>query len=107
MHVSDKQVDFAAMAKHSSHILELARHGAKHRYAELKAELESLVRHFPDIARGAVKKGRKAIKAAEREVVQALERQKVRRRKMSAAARKAVSRRMKKYWAGRRKAKKA
>ena len=37
------------MAKHSHGILELARHGAQHRYAELKSELDSLLRHFPDL----------------------------------------------------------
>jgi hypothetical protein len=94
------------MAKHSSHILELARRGAHHRYQELKAELDSLIHHFPDLARGVVKKGRKAIKSAEGEIAQAMERSRV-RRKMSAAARKAVSQRMKKYWAARRKTKKA
>jgi hypothetical protein len=30
------------MAKHSSHILELARKGAKHRYRELRAEIAAL-----------------------------------------------------------------
>jgi hypothetical protein len=91
------------MAKHSSHILELARHGAQHRYAELKAEIATLTRHFPELARGAVKKGRKAVRNA----VSAVESKPKPRRKMSAAARKAVSQRMKKYWAARRKAKKA
>jgi hypothetical protein len=56
------------MAKHSSHILELARRGAHHRYEELKAELETLARQFPGLARGAVKKGRKAVKGAVRAV---------------------------------------
>jgi hypothetical protein len=32
------------MAKHSSHVLEMARKGAEHRYDELKAELASLVK---------------------------------------------------------------
>jgi len=38
-----------AMAKHSSHILEFARRGAQQRYDELVAEINSLVRHFPDL----------------------------------------------------------
>jgi len=44
------------MAKHSSHILELARKGAEHKYQELKAELAQLVKNFPDLAdaKGAV-----------------------------------------------------
>lgn len=95
------------MAKHSSHILEMARKGAEHRYEELKAEIASLVKNFPHLTARANKrvsraaaKGRTAIEA---------EAKQVRRRtwEMSAAARKAVSDRMKKYWAGRRKAKKS
>jgi hypothetical protein len=90
------------MAKHSSHILELARKGAEHRYEELKAEIATLVKNFPHLAKRAgtqisrtVSKG---LAVAEAEAP------KVRRRarKMSAAARKAVSDRMKKYWAARR-----
>jgi hypothetical protein len=38
------------MAKHSSHILEMARKGAEHRYEELKAEIATLVKHFPHLA---------------------------------------------------------
>ena len=82
------------MAKHSSHILELARKGAEHRYAELKEELASLVRDFPHLSgkkRGIVDAS-KGVKAPRK------------RRRMSAAAKKAVSVRMKKYWAARRKA---
>jgi dsDNA-specific endonuclease/ATPase MutS2 len=91
------------MAQHSSHILEMARKGAEHRYDELKAEIASLVKHFPHLTARAAKgvasvaaKGRTAIDA---EVTQVRRRA----RQMSAAARKAVSRRMKKYWATRRK----
>ena len=54
------------MAKHSSSILELARRGAQHRYQELKAELDSLVRHFPSLRSGTrevVRRGRRAVKA--------------------------------------------
>jgi uncharacterized protein YicC (UPF0701 family) len=94
-----------AKAKHSSHILDMARKGAEHRYEELQAEIAALVKHFPHIARRAgqhisraVSEGRAAVEA---------EAPKVRRRvrTMSAAARKAVSDRMKKYWAARRKKK--
>ena len=93
------------MAKHSSHILEMARKGAEHRYEELKAEIAHLVKSFPHLAETARKDaGKAALKgwaAAEAEAP------KIRRRvrKMSAAARKAVSARMKKYWAARRAAK--
>jgi hypothetical protein len=37
------------MAKHSSHILELARNGAEHRYRGLKTEIASLVKIFPHL----------------------------------------------------------
>jgi uncharacterized protein YicC (UPF0701 family) len=93
------------MAKHSSHILEMARKGAEHRYAELQAEIAALVKHFPHVAKNAGKQISKAVSHG----VAAVEAEapKVRRRakQMSAAARKAVSDRMKKYWAKRRSAK--
>jgi hypothetical protein len=97
----------AAMAKHSLHILDLARRGAEHRYAELRAEIAQLVKHFPDVARtgGApAARGRKAVKAASNESPGKSGGRK--RRGMSAAARKAVSERMKAYWAKRRAGKK-
>jgi hypothetical protein len=84
------------MAKYSSSILDLARRGATHRYEELKAEMASLVRHFPDIAgtgREIVRRGRRAVKAA------AQEHQPRKRRTMSAKARKAISDAQKKRWA--------
>src|SRR5438874_2158813 len=95
------------MAKHSSHILEMARKGAEHRYAELQAEIAALVKHFPHVARRAGRQLSTAV-ARGRAIAQA-EAPKVRRRarKMSAAARRAVSARMKKYWAARRKQKAA
>jgi hypothetical protein len=93
------------MAKHSSHVLEMARKGAEHRYEELKAELARLVRSFPHLARRGGKRVAKAV-ARGRAVIEA-EAPKARRRarKMSAAARKAVSARMTKYWAAKRAAK--
>jgi hypothetical protein len=94
------------MAKHSSNILELARRGASERYVELKAELADLLNHFPDLAstgQQLVRRGRRAVTAAAKE----MSRPQRRRRQMSPAARKAVSARMKKYWAARRKAKTA
>jgi hypothetical protein len=84
------------MAKHSNDILALARRGAQHRYQELVAELESLARQFPGLTAGAravVKRGRKAARAA------ATELRPRKRRKMSAAARKAISDAQKKRWA--------
>jgi hypothetical protein len=84
------------LAKYSSHILELARKGAQHRLTELKAELADLMKAFPHLEYGsAISPGvpRQTYKPAPA---------KRRRRGMSAAARKAVSARMKKYWAARR-----
>jgi len=84
------------MPKRSTHILELARRGAQHRYAELKAEMESLVRQFPGLTgagREIVRRGRAAVSAA------TSERQPRKRRKMSAAARKRISDAQKARWA--------
>ena len=76
----------------------LARLGAKSRLEELKSEEAAIRRAFPDLfGRG---RGRQAAAAP-------AEGGPRRRRGMSAAARKAVSLRMKKYWAERRKAKKS
>ena len=70
-----------------------ARDGARVRAEELKAELAKIYRVFPDL-RGGTGRGRKAAAPARR----------TRRRKaMTAAQKKAVSVRMKKYWASRRK----
>ena len=86
------------MAKHSSHILELARKGASHRYQELKSELAALVKAFPHLEFGsAVSPG----------VPRQVYRPTRTRKPMSAAAKVAVSRRMKAYWAKRRKEKNA
>ena len=89
------------MPKFSSHILELAKRGAEHRYQELKAEIESLVKHFPHLRRHSGG----GLSAPVETVRRAIRRR--RRRKMSEAARKAISERMTKLWAARRKAKKA
>ena len=88
------------MAKHSHSILEFAKKGATHRYQELKAELAELMKAFPHLRYGS------AVSPA---MPDAVEGSKIQRRrkhsKMSAAARKAVSVRMKKYWAAKRKEK--
>jgi hypothetical protein len=88
------------MSKHPSHILELAKRGAEHRYQELKSELALLVRLFPHLRGGSAS----GLGSAAETVTSPVRR---RRPKMSAAARKAIGRRMKKLWAARRKAKKA
>lgn len=74
---------------------ELARSGAEALLKQLRAEIIAVERTFPELAlRGKRRAVTRSIKKAER-----------RGREMSEAARKAVSRRMKKYWAERRKAK--
>ena len=70
-------------------IQRLARLGAEARLGELREEEAAIRQAFPDLAA----KGKPSAPRGRR------------RRRMSAAARKAVSERMKKYWAERRKAK--
>ena len=74
---------------------DLARSGAENMLKQLRAEIIAIERTFPELA---IQQKRKAVREAL---------QKVRRRvrTMSAAERKAVSERMRKYWAERRKAK--
>ena len=79
-------------------LLRLARSGAVARLKELNAELDSIYSVFPDLKEGAAPAKASApakAKAAARSGGQA-------NRAWSAAARKAVSERMKRYWAGRR-----
>jgi hypothetical protein len=83
------------MPKHSSSIIEFAKKGASHRYDELKAELAALIKAFPHLEFGS------AISPAAPK--QEFDRLRKRRKPMSAAAKKAVSARMKKYWAARKK----
>lgn len=71
---------------------EYARRGAEARVAELTQELASIYRAFPGLRRG----GSAAAASASGPVR--------RRKPMSAAQKREVSRRMKKYWAERRKA---
>jgi hypothetical protein len=87
------------MPNYPSHILELAKRGAAHRYQELKAELALLVRQFPHLRGGSARR----LGSPAETVTSPIRR---RRRKMSAAAKKAISERMKKLWAARRRAKK-
>jgi hypothetical protein len=85
------------MSKHPSHILEFAKRGAEHRYQELKSELALLTQQFPHLRGGSARR-----LGSPAETVKSPIRR--RRRKMSAAAKKAISERMKKLWAARRKA---
>ena len=94
------------MAKHSSHILDMARKGAEHRYEELKAEISALMKHFPHLggrksAAGAASASRKAAVAAGPG-----ESAPGKRRTMSAKARKAISAAQKARWAKQRAAEK-
>jgi hypothetical protein len=78
----------------AARLRELARAGAAEALKELRAEIVAIERTFPELrltqARRAV---RRSVNTASR-----------RTRQMSAAARQAVSKRMKRYWAERRKA---
>ena len=73
---------------------ELARAGADQAIKQLRAEMVAIERTFPELR---LSKGRRVLR---RSINQAARRT----RRMSAAARKAVSDRMKRYWAERRKA---
>ena len=73
-------------------IKELARLGAENRVAELNAELAELYRAFPELRSG---RASATVASDARRT----------RKPMTAAQKKAVSIRMKKYWAGRRKEK--
>jgi hypothetical protein len=85
------------MAKHSSHILEMARKGAEHRYEELKAEIAALVKHFPRLTGRVVSRGAAALSKGGKAAMAELAPRK--RRKMSAKARKAISDAQKARWA--------
>ena len=105
---------------------EWARVGAETILKQLRAEIASIVRMFPQLEQGSAVSppapvetlkrrrhrisavGRRAIAAAQRARWAKIKKAKPGRRKrggMSATARKAASERMKKYWAGRRKSK--
>jgi hypothetical protein len=88
------------MAKHSSHILDMARKGAEHRYEELKAEIAALVKHFPHVANRTgrmVSRGAAALSKGAKVAMAELKPRK--RRKLSAKARKAISNAQKARWA--------
>jgi hypothetical protein len=75
-------------------LLELARAGADATLKQLRAEIVALERTFPELAL-----------PPRKQITKSIERAQKRTRHFSAAARKAVSQRMKRYWAERRKAK--
>src|SRR5262245_53128050 len=76
-------------------LLKLAGAGAETMVKQLRAEIVAIERTFPELALAPQRRAvRRAIATAETKT-----------RRMSAAARRAVSARMKKYWAERRKAK--
>ena len=76
-------------------LLTLARAGAETVLKQLRAEIVAIERTFPELA----------LPRRRRAVGRAIAKARKRTRSMSAAARKAVSERMTKYWAERRKAK--
>jgi hypothetical protein len=102
-------VTFEIMPKPSSHLFELAKRGAEVRLRELSQEAKYLLELFPHLRDAfdkdelpisfIVAKGSGRLKASSTQGGTG-------RRRMSAAARKSVSERMRKYWAARRKAKK-
>lgn len=75
-------------------VRELARAGAEAAVKQLRAEIIAIERAFPELK---LPQARRAMRESVGEATR-------RTRRMSAAARKAVSARMKRYWAERRKA---
>ena len=86
---------------------EYARLGAERRLQELRTELASLRNVFPELFRPGRRAGSSVASsdAGSEEIGGGRKRRRRRRGGMSAAQRKAVSERMKRYWAARRKAK--
>jgi len=82
---------------------QLARLGAKARLEEIRQEEAAIRRAFPDLVTPPRRGRQPAARPAAQPAAQATSTR--RRPRMSAAARKAVSERMRKYWAERRKAK--
>ena len=78
----------------TDHLRELARTGAEVTLKHLRAEIIAIERAFPELR---LPQGRRALRRAVRQAT-------AQTRTMSAAARKTVSERMKRYWAERRKA---
>jgi hypothetical protein len=90
------------MATHASHILELAKRGAALRIREVANELDALLHAFPDL-HDAFDADELPVSFIMRRDARRARAKGVRRQKpMSAAAKRAVSQRMKKSWAERR-----
>ena len=91
------------MAKHSSHVLDMARKGAQHRYAELKAEINTLIKNFPHLASRTGAQVQEAVNALSKRgkvaVATVTGNAPRKRRKMSAKARAAISAAQKARWA--------
>lgn len=92
------------MAKHSSHILDMALKGAEHKYEELKAEITALVKNFPHLAGrkgGVVSRGGAALSKGGKAALAMVTGEKPprKRRKMSVKARKAIGDAQRKRWA--------
>ena len=85
----------AANRLSATRIRELAQAGAELALKELRAEIIAIERTFPELA---LPKRRRALRRS-------IDKATRQTRSMSAAARRAVSERMKRYWAERRKAK--
>ena len=78
-----------------------ARLGAEARLAELRAEMDAIQTAFPDLGKG--KPGRRPGRRAAMDMSSDIRPRATTRPVMTAAQRKAVSERMKRYWANRRK----
>jgi hypothetical protein len=92
------------MAKHSSHILDMARKGAEHKYEELKGEIAALLRNLPHLTGrkgGQVFRVGAAASKTGKAVMALVSGQEAprKRRRMSAKARKAISTAQKARWA--------
>jgi hypothetical protein len=86
-------------------MLALARRGAEHRYAELKAEIAALVRAFPQLR--TQRRTRATPIDISAEPAAMIDRPRRKRRKMSAAARRKISLAQKRRWAKQRAAMKS
>ena len=95
------------MAKHSRHLLELAKRGAELQFQDLLHEARLLIGLFPHL-RDNFNRDEMPLDFLMAEDSGALEQSvapRARRKPRSAASRKAASTRMKKYWAAKRKEK--
>ena len=93
------------MALSREQLMEMARHGAAAMIAELKSQIAEIERAFPSVKAARRATVRTVSAARDSFSTRAARTPRKGRRTMSAAQRKAVSARMKKYWAQRRRAK--